>query len=238
MDTKRLELAVLDMAGTTVNENGCVERAVSAALTHVGAPPPDAAALHAMRGLPKPEMFRRLLRDDERAEAAHREFTSYLLAAISDGQLQPCSGAEDTLRSLRGGGVKVCLATGFEDQLRQALLEHLGWFDLIDLSLSPAVGVRGRPFPDVIFVAMMRLQASGVQSVLVAGDTTNDLLSGYRAGAGTIVGVLGGAHTRDELMGAPHTHLADGIGHLLAAIQQPGRTPSLDRYLSELVPST
>ena len=50
-------------------------------------------------------------------------------------------------------------------------------------------------------------------------NTVNDLLAGYRAGVGTLVGVLGGAHTRAELVAAPHTHLVDGIGHLFEAIR-------------------
>lgn len=214
MPDSQLELAVLDMAGTTVNENGCVERAVHAAIASVGAPAADPAAVHAMRGLSKRDVFRRLLPDEHQAAAAHSEFVAHLLRAISDGELEACAGARETLVSLRGIGVKVCLITGFEVEIRDALIEMLGWQHLVDLSVSPNAEVRGRPHPDLVFAAMMRLEASAVQSVLVAGDTINDLLAGYRAGAGTLVGVLGGAHSRAELAAMPHTHLVEGIGDL------------------------
>jgi phosphonatase-like hydrolase len=212
-------LAVLDMAGTTVNENGCVERAFLSAVESIGAPPPDAGALHTMRGRSKREVFQHLLGDPERADTAHAAFVRYLLDAVAAGELAACDGAEDTLRALRSDGVKVCLITGFDSEVRQAVIECLGWGSLVDLTLSPDATLRGRPFPDLIFHAMLRLQATGVQSVLVAGDTTNDLLSGFRAGARLNVGVLGGAHSHVELAQAPHTHLVAGIGQLMSAIR-------------------
>ena len=221
MQIAELELAVLDMAGTTVNENGCVERAFVAGVLHVGAGTPDAQALHAMRGRSKRDVFAALLPTPEQAAEAHAEFVRYLLEAVRKGELQACTGAETTLRTLRASGVRVCLITGFDAEVQRALMEHLGWTSLVDLALSPGGRIRGRPAPDLIFEAMLQLQPTGVQSVLVAGDTTNDLLSGYRAGVGTLVGVLGGAHSRAELASAPHTHLADGIGQLLTAIAAP-----------------
>jgi phosphoglycolate phosphatase len=221
MQIAELELAVLDMAGTTVNENGCVERAFVAGVLHVGGGAPDAQVLHAMRGRSKRDVFGALLPTPEEASEAHAEFVRYLLEAVHKGALQACAGAETTLRTLRAAGVRVCLITGFDTEVQRALMEHLGWTSLVDLALSPGGRIRGRPAPDLIFEAMLQLQPTGVQSVLVAGDTTNDLLSGYRAGVGTLVGVLGGAHSRAELASAPHTHLADGIGQLLTAIAAP-----------------
>ena len=218
MRLRELELAVLDMAGTTVNENGCVERSFTSAIACVGGAPPDADVLHSMRGRSKKDVFAALLSSEEQARAAHTQFVRELLDAIGQGVLEACPGAEATLRGLRAEGVRISLITGFDADVQRALLDHLGWATLVDLALSPGGQIRGRPYPDLILSAMLRLQPTGVQSVLVAGDTTNDLLSGYRAGAGTLVGVLGGAHTRAELESAPHTHLIDGIGALLDAL--------------------
>jgi phosphoglycolate phosphatase len=214
-----LELAVLDMAGTTVNEHGCVERAFRAGVESVGGPPPDAKSLHQMRGRAKRDVFRELLEHPQQADAAHAHFIQFLLDAVAAGELDACLGAEAALRSLRESGIRTCLITGFDPEIQQALMEQLGWTSLVDLAISPGDELRGRPFPDMILEAMLRLQVTDVHAVLVAGDTVNDLLAGYRAGAGTLVGVLGGAHTREELLAAPHTHLVDGIGHLFEAIR-------------------
>src|SRR3982074_2938265 len=112
MHTRGLELAILDMAGTTVNENGCVERAFAASIEHVGRGPVDAPTLHGMRGRSKKDVFARLLPANDEASEAHAEFIRYLLRAIGDGELQACAGADDTLRELRADGVRVCLITG------------------------------------------------------------------------------------------------------------------------------
>jgi len=50
-----------------------------------------------------------------------------------------------------------------------------------------------------------------VRRVAVAGDTASDLLAGTRAGASVVAGVLTGAHDRDALAAAPHTHLLESI---------------------------
>ncbi len=48
----------------------------------------------------------------------------------------------------------------------------------------------------------------------MAGDTANDLLAGHRAGASIVAGVLSGAHDKDALAAAPHTHLLASVADL------------------------
>ena len=45
----------------------------------------------------------------------------------------------------------------------------------------------------------------------MAGDTASDLVAGTAAGAAVVAGVLTGAHGRDQLAAAPHTHVLDSI---------------------------
>jgi phosphoglycolate phosphatase-like HAD superfamily hydrolase len=52
----------------------------------------------------------------------------------------------------------------------------------------------------------------------VAGDTTNDLIAGTRAGASVVAGVLTGAHSAEELGEAPHTHLLGSVAELPALL--------------------
>ena len=120
--------------------------------------------------------------------------------------------------SLRDGGVRVCLTTGFSPATRDRILDALGWRGLVDLALSPADAGRGRPWPDMILTAVLRLRIDDVAEVAVVGDTTSDLLAGTRSGASIVAGVLTGAHSRAELAEAPHTHLLDSIADLPALI--------------------
>ncbi len=97
-------------------------------------------------------------------------------------------------------------------------MDVLGWRDLVDLSLSPGDGVRGRPYPDLMLTALMRLEVDAVHEVAVAGDTVSDLEAGMAAGAAVVAGVLTGAHDRTQLEAAPHTHVLDSIADLPGVI--------------------
>lgn len=56
--------------------------------------------------------------------------------------------------------------------------------------------------------------ADDVRQLAVVGDTSYDMLSGVRAGAGLVAGVLTGAHDADALRAAGATQVLDGVGQL------------------------
>lgn len=219
----RVSLAVLDMAGTTVDERGCVRAAVLAALDHVtdGQRPVDfEQVFRRSRGAAKTALFRALLGDRDRALRAHARFEVELERLIGSGSVVPIEGATATFEHLRDRGVRVALATGFSVRNRLALLNHLNWTKLVDLALSPEDVGRGRPHPDTVLTAILRLKVEAVQAVAVVGDTANDLYCGTRAGASIVAGVLTGAHDRDTLAQAPHTHLLDSVADLPQLIEE------------------
>lgn len=210
-----LSLAVVDLAGTTVAENGLVERSLRTAVERVGAtlPPDFGAWFRSVRGAAKRDLCLTLTDGDQaRADRAVAAFDAEMVTAVRRGEVTPLPGAEDALRRLRGLGLKVALTTGFSASLRQHLLDTLGWVSLADLALSPEDVGRGRPYPDLVLTAVLRLQVTSVREVATVGDTVNDLVAGHRSGAGVVAGVLTGAHDRAELEAAPHTHVVADIG--------------------------
>jgi phosphoglycolate phosphatase len=211
-------LACLDMAGTTVRDDGIVDSAFRDAMGSVGKPVEEVpgALEHVRRtmGLPKEVVFKDLLGDEDMARAAVAAFDRSVFGAIEAGRVAPIEGAEEAIGRMRAEGIAVCLTTGFTGEVQEAVLDALGWRGLVDLALCPAPGIRGRPFPDLVLTAVLRLGVDDVRCVAVAGDTTNDLIAGHRAGAGVIAGVLTGTHRRQELEGAPHTHLLGSIAEL------------------------
>jgi len=70
----------------------------------------------------------------------------------------------------------------------------------------------------MILTALLRLRIDDVAQIAVVGDTTSDLLAGTRSGASMVIGVLTGAHSREELARAPHTHLIDSVADLPALL--------------------
>jgi phosphoglycolate phosphatase len=231
----QITTACLDMAGTTVADDGSVTAAFTAAVAEYGLVPGEPGydqamtVVHQTMGQSKIEVFRRILGDEDRAIRANEEFEASYADAVRDGQVAALPGAPETITALRAAGIRVCLATGFAPRTRDALLDALGWWSLIDLALSPADAGRGRPWPDLPLTALIRLGGGSVGELLVAGDTASDVQSGLRAGAGLVAGVLTGAGSREELAQAGAPHVLDSVSGLLPLLglgAGPGTQPS------------
>jgi phosphoglycolate phosphatase len=219
--TAKISVACLDMAGTTVGDEGSVMAAFGAAMDEAGlAPGSDgyeraAAIVQATMGQSKIEVFRRILGDEAAAAAANSAFERHYAQIVRAGQVAPLPGAVRTLTALRAAEIRICLATGFSPATREAVLDALGWHAMIDLALSPADAGRGRPWPDLPLTALLRLGGGSVSELAVVGDTASDVECGLRAGAGLVAGVLTGSGTREELEKAGAPHVLDGIDGLL-----------------------
>jgi phosphoglycolate phosphatase len=219
--TARISVACLDMAGTTVADEGSVLAAFRAAMEQAGLSTGSqgyeraVGIVTATMGQSKIEVFRLILGDEAAATAANSAFEENYARIVGAGQVSPLPRALRTLTALREAGIRICLATGFSPSTRDALLDALGWRPLIDLALSPADAGRGRPWPDLPLTALLRLGGGAVSELAVVGDTASDVESGLRAGAGLVAGVLTGSASREELVTAGAPHVLDAIDGLL-----------------------
>jgi phosphonatase-like hydrolase len=213
-------MVALDMAGTTVADDGAVEEAFWHALGAVGLTSgqlmddPESYIRRTM-GQSKITVFSELLGGDRhRAEQANAAFEDAFGKAVDRGEVAAIPGTESCLATLRQADMRLCLTTGFSPTTRDRIITALGWVGMVDLVLSPADAGRGRPWPDMILTAVLRLRIDDVAEVAVVGDTSSDLVAGARAGASLVIGVLSGAHSRADLARAPHTHLIDSVADL------------------------
>ncbi|MEV5854395.1 phosphonatase-like hydrolase [Streptomyces anulatus] len=215
-------LVVLDMAGTTVADGGLVEQAFSAAAQRLGVRPGSdeharqLAYVRATMGESKISVFRHLFGDEDRAQRANSAFEEAYGELVDAGRIAPVPGAREAVERLASEGRTVVLTTGFARPTQDAVLAALGWQDLVPLTLCPAdAGGRGRPFPDMVLAAFLRTGAVGdVRRTVVAGDTSYDMLSGIRSGAGIVAGVLTGAHDKDRLTRHGATHVLGSVAEL------------------------
>jgi len=217
--TTRITVACLDMAGTTVADDGTVMEAFTAAIAEQNLPVKRfnqaMKDVRSSMGQSKIEVFRRILGDEAAAAKANASFEDHYGAAVGRGEVAPMPGAEDTFAALRDAGIRICLNTGFAPVTRDAIISRLGWGALIDLALSPADAGRGRPWPDMPLTAVIRLGGGAVSELAVAGDTGSDVECGLRAGAGVVAGVLTGAGTRADLEQAGAPLILESIAGLL-----------------------
>ncbi|WP_369199744.1 phosphonatase-like hydrolase [Streptomyces sp. PU-14G] len=233
--TAATTLVVLDMAGTTVADDGLVEQAFGAAATRLGTEPGTPAFarmldhVRATMGESKISVFRHLAGgDEERARQANSAFEDAYGRLVADGHCAPVPGAREAIERLRAAGRTVVLTTGFARATQDAILAALGWHELVAATLCPAdtgpLG-RGRPHPDLVLAALLRTGAADdVRRVAVVGDTVYDMRSGVRAGAGVVAGVLTGAHGTEALREAGATHVLDSVARLpelLSSLERP-----------------
>ena len=217
MSNNHIQLAVVDMAGTTVADDGLVISSFEAAATAAGLPVDGAEREHARQyvldtmGQSKIVVFRALFGTEDLAQRANAAFETAYGAAIDDGHARPIDGAADAITRLRDAGIKVALTTGFSGTTQEKLLASLGWQSIADLVLAPGDGVRGRPYPDLILTALMRTGADAVGNVAALGDTSNDVDSAVRAGCSIAAGTLTGAHDEKQLSDAGATHVVPTV---------------------------
>lgn len=221
-ENRKHNLVVLDMAGTTVADGGLVEQAFAAAAERLGEDPATMIDyVRATMGESKISVFRHLFGGDEtRAQQANLAFEAAYEELVSGGRIAPIPGAAETIAELKGQGRTVVLTTGFARVTQDAILDALGWRDLVELTLCPAdAGGRGRPYPDMVLAAFLRTGVvDDVRQIVVAGDTSYDMLSGVRSGAGIVAGVLTGAHDEGALKEHGATHVLTSVADLPGAM--------------------
>ena len=216
-----IELAVFDMAGTTVDDHGIVYIALKDAVEETGAPV-SAADLQEWMGADKVSAITALMKlggqepDGGRVAAAFVRFREILAERYAATPPVALPGVAEAIETLRGRGTKVALTTGFDDGVAYPLLESLGWSvgpgegTVVDAVVTTSDVAQGRPAPYMIHRAMERTGVHNVRAVLAAGDTVVDVQAGRNAGA-IAVGVLTGKLGRAELAAVSHDHILAGV---------------------------
>ncbi|HXT89669.1 MAG TPA: haloacid dehalogenase [Trebonia sp.] len=148
--------------------------------------------------------------DEPRAQAASLAFERSFPAAAQRFGLDLPADVGDAIGKTAGSGAKICLLTMLS---RRSCGELLSLLRAADLVLCGDDAPRGFPWPDPVLTAMLRLGTADVREVAVVSATPDGLLSGYRAGARTLVG-LGSGRRAAALLEAGATHVLDNIAAL------------------------
>ncbi|HWG64969.1 MAG TPA: HAD family phosphatase, partial [Streptosporangiaceae bacterium] len=205
-------LVCCGLLGLAADDGGMLERAYAEAFATQGIVPGTTAYarsmvhVHQTRGQSALDVFRGLFpHAPGRAEAATLAFERSYRSSIDRSGLAPMPRAGEALDSIRGSGARLCLFTGLSRGLLGVVLDTLGWWRQADLVLCPEDVPRGWPWPDMMLCAMLRLGVTDVREAALADGTESGVLSGKRAGAGVVAGILTGGHTRDRLQRAGAT---------------------------------
>ena len=216
-----IDLAVFDMAGTTIDDGGVVYRALSAAVTSAGATV-DPTDLQTWMGTDKVTAITALLplggvtATDSLVASCFATFKSFLDDAYRDR----------TAHRLRRGRRRDRRAPLARHQGRadhglrsrgdrwHPVVDRLGRSGQdLDAVVTTSDVASGRPAPYMIHHAMELTGVTSVASVLAAGDTLVDLEAARNAGA-IAVGVLTGALSEAALAQGPHDYILAGVAEI------------------------
>lgn len=213
-----IQLVIFDLAGTTVHDTGQVVAAFTTALAEhdINVTPDE---LTQVRGSSKRQAIRQFIPDgpDQTAEAdrVYVAFCRHLTERYATEGVTPIDGAAEVFKWLKSLGIRVALNTGFDRDITTLLVSALGWnTGIVDAIVCGDEVRQGRPAPYLIFHAMEATGITSVHHVATVGDTILDLQAGFQAGVRWNIGVLSGAHSRQLLELAPHTHLLQSIREL------------------------
>jgi phosphonatase-like hydrolase len=210
-----IKLAVFDIAGTIVSDDGVVIDCFSAAFKEVV---PEIWAdrerefldyARETMGQSKIQVFEELLQSPELAAQAASAFQRNYLSRLADVKL--FNGVILMFDSLRARGVKIALNTGFNRETLDTMLSELGLGDSVDATATQSEAGEGRPSPAMIALVAQQLGISSPAEVAVIGDTKSDMEAAENFGAGLKIAVLTGEHDRDELLAAGADHVIDHV---------------------------
>ena len=224
-----IQLAMFDMAGTTVNDEVdghplMVISMMRAFAKHGFELASDVINKH--RGKQKLEAIQTLLKEvaelapadaEGVGDSVYRDFLHELENNLSS--MSEIDGATDLFRHLKSKDIHIGVGSGFPMQIVQAIASQLGWLEkgLLDyVGSAEQVGV-GRPNPKMILDAMERLNITDGSKVVKVGDTVVDVQEGKNAGAWTVA-VLTGSQTEAQLMAAGPDYILSTIRELRTLI--------------------
>ena len=228
-DVSAVSLVCCDVVGAAAVDGSVLERAFAEAIATQGVVTGTAAYVRSMvqfdrtRGWSPAEVMQTLFPEDEiRAQAASLAFERSFQAAIDRFGALPLPGANDALAKLAAAGVKVCLMSGLSRPALSVIMERLAWWQRGDLILCADDVARCFPWPDLVLNAVLRLGIADVRDVAVVTSSEAGVLSGRRAGARIVVGVLSGVHDGSRLRRAGATHLLADLSELPDLVAAPG----------------
>jgi len=217
---KNIELAVFDMAGTTVNEDNVVYKTVRAALAKSGVDVSLDTVLEFGAGKEKFKAIADILEETKTTgvdpNAVFEDFKGMLEEAYANLDVTTYDGVEELFKLLKSKDVKVVLNTGYDHKTAKSLLNKLGWVpgEQIDALITADDVVTGRPSSEMIDKAMEMFGITESANVLKAGDSVIDIEEGKNANCGWTVGVLTGAQTHEQLATAEPSMILDSLSDL------------------------
>lgn len=206
-----IQLAVFDISGTTVKDNGEITEAFQNTFKQKGYNI-TADKIAAVMGYKKTDAIQTLLQEfaEDKSvinESYINEMHAYFIKEMIDyykttNDLKALPYVEETFDFLKKNNVKIGLDTGFYNDITDVVVERLGWLKnkMVDYVISSNQAKEGRPQPYMIQELMKQANVSDPKKVIKTGDTEVDINEGRNADCLFSIAVTTGAYKKEELV--------------------------------------
>ena len=220
-------MIVFDMAGTTVDEDNVVYKTLQDAIVHYSYQVSLAEVLEFGAGKEKLQAIIDILENTgfkvtpENIDLIFAYFNEKLAKNYDTLDVKPLPDVERTFKELKEKNIKVVLNTGYNRKTAESLIVKLGWEESkqFDLLVTASDVNHNRPNPDMILLAMSKLNISDPKKVIKVGDSTVDIQEGQNAECLLSIGITSGAHTHAQLREADPDFIINNISELIGIIE-------------------
>ena len=219
-------MIVFDMAGTTVDEDNVVYKTLQDAIVHYSYPVSLDQVLEFGAGKEKLQAIIDILENTgfkvspENIDLIFAYFIDKLAKNYDTLDVKPLPDVERIFKHLKERNIKVVLNTGYNRKTAESLIVKLGWEESnqFDLLITASDVDNNRPWPDMILLAMSKLNILDPKKVLKVGDSTVDIQEGQNAECLLSIGITSGAHTREQLREADPDFIINNVSELIGII--------------------
>jgi HAD superfamily hydrolase (TIGR01509 family) len=212
-------IAVLDIDGTLIDSNYQHALAWYRALRSVGETFP-VWRLHRLIGMGGDQVVAAIGGDEleRRVGDQAREQQGREVDALLE-EMTPLPGARDLLLAIKERGHRLVLASSAQQRHVDVFLDKLDARDIVDAWTSSADVEASKPAPDLLKVALKKVDAPPDASSVMIGDSVWDVEAAKKAGMPAIV-VRSGGFGDDELRAAGAIAIYDTPADLTKALSE------------------
>ena len=209
---RKIDAALFDVDGTLLNTAEFVYQAFVYTFQTHGLTWRSTAEIAAVMGKSLEECYRPFSASEEISELCetHRSFQAENLHLSV-----PFPNTQDTLKRLKGAGVKIAAVTTRSKRTSIKTLELAGITGYFDAIISGEDAEHPKPHPEPLFKALQQLEVRPEKAVMI-GDTEADILAGKNAEVKTI-GVSYGFHGF-HIAGSKPDFIIDDIADIIPII--------------------
>jgi phosphoglycolate phosphatase len=214
-----IRLIIYDLDGTLIDSTEAIVETFNRVVEEQGAEACPTEAIREMIGLPRTDMFRKVLPGKNHAniQACWDRYIK-IYDKISPAKTHILPSVEEALTHFKKAGYMQSVATTKRGEVASHLLADLGIRGYFDLVLGINDVPSPKPAPDIINLTLERLHVKPREAVFVE-DTTIGLEAGKRADVYT-VGVTTGTHDMMRLASMRPDIIIDSMLELTRLVER------------------